>query len=159
QLDPAAFEVQTFIPASGAREQYRLFIRFASVPQAVEAQINQTRALWAGCNEQDTLTDQRELTLWQDVRSTVWKASGAIVKISWRPGTFGATCGWLRNVAREEAASIELLGRAGVGTGVVRIDVPPDRQLAVLGRLASKPELVGNILPLRVETTFTEPGR
>jgi len=125
QLEPIAFEIhapgvarespnaaQGFSPA--------ILLRFASVPAAVDAQIDRTLAMAAleGCATRVVEGDD-ERRVWEEHSRRPWTAPGAIVRASWLPSDIAAVLAGLRACA---AAETEIVGRAAVGAGLIRID-------------------------------------
>jgi glycolate oxidase FAD binding subunit len=158
QLEPLAFEVHVpdvvgaeLGPPSraGQRRPLRpaLLLRFASQPAAVEAQVEQVRALTPlkDCAT-EVIDGDEERTAWEDHVRRVWDAPGAIVRASWLPANITDAMAELRRMAG--SGCIELVGRAAVGTGLIRIDAGPPAEAAVVDRLRHS-DTFGNIVIVR----------
>jgi glycolate oxidase FAD binding subunit len=158
QLEPPAFEVHVpdivgaeLGPPSrpGQRRPLRpkLLLRFASAPPAVDAQIEQARALapvkdWAT----RALEHDEERSAWEDHGRRVWDGPGAVVRASWLPAHIASAMSHLRRVSR--SACIELVGRAAIGAGLIRIDADVRSQAAIIEELRQSSS-VGNVVILR----------
>jgi glycolate oxidase FAD binding subunit len=142
QLEPMAFEVhagsapdvvQAFRPA--------VLLRFASLPDAVEAQIAQATAGLKACTTAiDVLDGDAERSLWQAHANELWDAPGAIVRAGWLPANIAA--------ALDELASMELVGRAAIGAGHIRIDGGVTEQADAIERLRAS-KVFGNVVIVR----------
>ena len=145
QLEPIAFDVHVpdvvgaeLGPPSrpGQRRPLRpsLLVRFASVPAACDAQIEEARGL-APLNDcaTETLESTTEREAWEAHSRQVWDAPGAIVRASWLPAEASAVMHELRHVAG--SACIQLVGRAAVGTGLLRIDADLRTQASIVEQL------------------------
>ena len=158
QLEPVAFEVHVpdivgaeLGPPSrpGQRRPLRpvVLIRFASVPAACDAQIAQARAL-APLREcaAETIEPAKEREIWETHSRRVWDAPGVIVRASWLPADISTVMHELRRVAG--SACIELIGRAAVGSGLIRIDADAASQVSIIEQLRRSAAL-GNVVVLR----------
>jgi glycolate oxidase FAD binding subunit len=158
QLEPRAFDVHVpdvvgaeLGPPSqpGQRRPLRpqLLLRFASAPPAVDAQIEQARALTPvqDCATR-TLEHDEERAAWDDHVRRIWEAPGAVVRASWLPANIAAAMSHLRRVSR--SACIELIGRAAIGTGLMRIDADVRLQAAIVEELRQSSSF-GNVVILR----------
>jgi len=140
QLEPLAFELR-----SAKASRYEIIIRFASLPAVVDAQIGQARALLGPLAPAiDVIDGDAEQALWRDHHARMWSARGAIVRVSWLPATITPAVGELKRIGPE----IELLGRAALGAGLLRIDADTDTQARVIARLRQS-TFFGNIVVLR----------
>jgi glycolate oxidase FAD binding subunit len=140
QLEPLAFELR-----SAKASRYEFIIQFASLPAVVDAQIGQARALLGPlATTMDAVDGGAELTLWHDHNARVWSAPGAVVRASWLPATIATGLAELKTIGAE----VDLVGRAAVGAGLLRIDGAPDAQAGVITRLR-KSTSFGNVVVLR----------
>jgi hypothetical protein len=121
QLEPIAFEVSMSSTAAGVAQAFRpaVVLRFASVPAAVKAQIDQTLAMAAleGCATRVVDGDD-ERGVWEEHSRRLWKAPDAIVRASWLPSDIAAVLAGLKACATPET---EIVGRAALGAGLIRI--------------------------------------
>jgi glycolate oxidase FAD binding subunit len=121
QLEPIAFEVSMSSTAAGVAQAFRpaVVLRFASVPAAVNAQIDQTLAMAAleGCATRVVDGDD-ERGVWEEHSRRLWKAPDAIVRASWLPSDIAAVLAGLKACATPET---EIVGRAALGAGLIRI--------------------------------------
>lgn len=141
QLDPAAFEVR------GVGGPYVLLIQFASTQAAIDAQVDQFRALIAA-DAVDLVTGDAERDLWRRHVRGVWASPGVIVRASWLPASLAAVLALLNEIAGQ-GTGIEIAARAGVGAGVIRIDGDVASSVAALGRLRGRPDVLGHVVILR----------
>jgi glycolate oxidase FAD binding subunit len=158
QLEPLAFEVR--VPdVVGAElgppsrpDQRRplrpsLLLRFASLPAVCDAQIEQARNLipLREC-AMETLAGAHEREVWEEHSRRVWEAPGVIARASWLPAEVSALMHELRQLAG--SACIEAIGRAAVGTGLIRIDADVGSQASIVNQLRRSKSL-GNVVILR----------
>src|SRR6185503_3571880 len=154
QLDPIAFEVAvsrpsgTAGPAAVARpspardDGLQILLRFASVQAAVDAQVAAaTEALSGIVSAVEAVEGYAERTVWLGHASRLWEKPGAIVRASWLPAALASAVG-------ELPASAELVGRAAVGAGMVRIEGDDQEQARVVEVLRHSPHF-GNVVILR----------
>ncbi len=140
QLEPLAFELDVRSTQSSA-----FLLRFASLPAVVDAQVGQARALLGSlASAIDVIDGDTELTLWRDHNARVWSASGAIVRASWLPAAITPAIAELKTMGAE----IEVVGRAAVGAGLLRIDGDTGTQARVITRLRQSATF-GNTVVLR----------
>jgi hypothetical protein len=125
----------------------RLLVQFASTQTAVDLQVDQLRALIAA-DAFDLVTADAERELWQGHRRGVWAAPGVIVRASWLPASLAAVLTLLHEIAGQDTG-VEIVARAGVGAGVIRIDGDVASSVAALGRLRAVTDLVGHVVLLR----------
>jgi glycolate oxidase FAD binding subunit len=136
QLDPIAFEIAV------ARPALHILVRFASLPMAVAAQVaGASEALKGLATSINVVDGYAERTLWQAHATQLWERAGAIVRASWLPASIAAVLG-------ELPAGAEMIGRAGIGAGLVRIDGDDSEQARVIGQLRHSPH-VGNVVVMR----------
>jgi hypothetical protein len=76
----------------------------------------------------------------------MWSAPGAVIRASWLPADIFGAMGLLRRLA--VSACIELVGRAGIGTGLMRIDADIGAQAAIVDELRHSP-VFDNVVILR----------
>jgi glycolate oxidase FAD binding subunit len=134
-LEPVAFELHAVRGLSATSTA--CLLRFASVREAVDAQVAEGRAALAGTADSDVLTGDAEGALWQRHGTRVWDGAGATVRASWLPADLPDVIGLLDSLAG--GGELELVGRVAPGAGLVRIDGPTERQVDVIERLrASK---------------------
>ncbi len=145
QLEPQAFELHVpdvvgaeLGPPSkpGHRRPLRpaLLLRFASVRAAVDAQIASARALRPLEHCAMTILERgEERAAWDDHARRMWSAPGTVLRASWLPADIATAMGVLRKLA--VSACIELVGRAGIGTGLIRLDADVGAQAAIVDQL------------------------
>jgi glycolate dehydrogenase FAD-binding subunit len=140
QLEPLALDLNVRAPQSSA-----FLLRFASLPTVVDAQVGQARlVLGPLASAIDVIDGDAETALWRDHNARVWSAPGAIVRASWLPATITTAVAELKTMG----AQIELVGRAALGAGLLRIEGDTDAQTRVITRLRQSPSF-GNIVVLR----------
>jgi hypothetical protein len=112
-------------------------LRFASLPVVVDTQIEQTRAMAAskGCTTAVNGADA-EPPAWEERARRMWDLSGAIVRASWMPADLPAAVARLKACA---TTGFEIVGRAAVGVGLIRIDGDARTQAAAIEQLRLSP--------------------
>jgi glycolate oxidase FAD binding subunit len=158
QLEPIAFELASRrsiespqnaqpnkISADSAGCALTVVMRFASLPAVVDAQIAQaTAALKASTTALEVLEGAAERALWHEHATGLWNAPGAIVRASWLPANIAAGLGALAQMGD----GIEIIGRAAIGAGLIRIDGEAAAQASVIEQLRAS-RLFGNIVIVR----------
>ena len=156
QLEPVAFEMVAgqlswVVGRAGADDQgpttndYAALLRFASLPAVVDAQIAQATALVQGhAMWLEVLDGEAERALWHTHATEIWSQPGAIVRASWLPANIAEL------LEREpfRRASCELIGRAAVGAGHIRIDGDATAQASAIEQLRAS-VVFGNIVIVR----------
>jgi glycolate oxidase FAD binding subunit len=136
QLDPVAFEIDVAPPALD------VLLRFASLPTGVAAQVAGASEVLKGfATSIDVVDGYAERTLWRAHAARLWERPGAIVRASWLPASIAAVLGELPTDA-------EMIGRAGIGAGLVRIVGDDAEQARIIGQLRHSPH-VGNVVVMR----------
>jgi hypothetical protein len=128
--------------ASSQASAFNVLLRFASLPVVVDAQVaGATEALQGIATSIDVVEGYAERMLWRAQATRLWDGAGAIVRASWLPASIAA-------VLSELPAGAELIGRAAIGAGLVRLDGDETEQARVIGQLRHSPH-VGNVVVLR----------
>ncbi len=78
-----------------------------------------------------------ERALWDEHATHMWNAPGAIVRASWLPASLAAGLGELEQMGD----GIEMIGRAAIGAGLVRIDGDAAAQARVIEHLRASPSV------------------
>ncbi|MBI4266398.1 MAG: FAD-binding oxidoreductase [Acidobacteria bacterium] len=146
QLEPLALDVH-------ASEATELLVRFASTAAAVDAQVAEAERLVRTCAPDRIVrvSGAGEDARWRDQIEGIWRAPGAIVKTSWLPAALGDVMSLVANLRRIGAASTELAARAGVGTGLIRIEADAAGQAAAVRRLRERRDLLQHVVLLRAD--------
>ena len=127
QIEPLAVELQ----AQAGRTPYRLLARFATSPSAAAAQAAQAQALiGAG----DIITGDQEAAIWRRYQGRAAASAGTVVRMNWLPAALSGVLALCETLASANG-SVELVARAALGAGLVRIDGSIDWQAAVIERL------------------------
>ena len=88
-----------------------------------------------------------ERRLWHAHATGIWDRPGAIVRASWLPANIGSVLADLKACATR-SGDIELVGRAAVGAGLIRIDGDAAAQAATVERLRAS-QTLGNVVLVR----------
>jgi glycolate oxidase FAD binding subunit len=161
QIEPCAFDFHVFVPRPAASRSpgeerpasYRLLVQFASTPEAIRAQIQEALRLIAA-REERTVTGPEEAEVWRAHRRLVWEASGTIVKVSWLPASLPSVLALADEVAKA-VGGVDLIGRAGIGAGLLRFDADAASTVKQIERLRAAPN-VGHVVILRGEPAVKE---
>ena len=127
--------------ANSASSAFNVMIRFASLPAVVDAQIEQARASLNACATASSVVEcDAEATLWREHARWLWTGDAAIVRASWLPA----------NIAHvvHELQDLDLVGRAAIGAGLIRIEGDADTQARAVERLRASAPL-GNVVVVR----------
>lgn len=129
---------------------YRLLVRFATSPAAAAAQVQQARTL-VGTGE--VVTGDTEAALWRHYqsRAAAYMASGfsrtsagTVVRMSWLPAALPQVLSLVEQVGGP-AGSVELVARAGVGMGLLRLDGGVDWQAVTVDRLRARGDILSHV--------------
>lgn len=141
QLEPMAVELQAVHDASRHTMRYRLLARFATSPAAAAAQVEQARAL-VGTGE--VVTGEPESALWRRYQGRASASAGTVVRMSWLPAALPQVLALVEEIGRS-TGSVELVARAAVGTGLLRIDGSVDGQASTVDRLRARTGIVRHV--------------
>ena len=131
--------------ATRLANDYRVVIRFASLPAVVDAQIAQATAALKDCKTTiDVLKGDEERAMWQAHATGIWERPGAVVRVNWLPATLAEGLAEIERIA----GGIEIAGRAGIGAGLLRIDGGLFKQITVLTHLRAS-GIFGNVVIVR----------
>ena len=123
----------------------RVVLRFASLPVVVDAQIAQARALLgSGAPSVEVIEGDVEGAWWREHNARLWSLPGAIVRASWLPASIVAKLAELHALG----TPAELVGRAAVGAGLLRVDGDAESQSHAITRLR-RSSTFGNVVILR----------
>ena len=141
QLEPIAFEIH--VPS------FALMLRFASVPAAVSAQVRAAEMMLGAAK---LFEGDAERAFWSQHNERVWTATGAIVRASWLPANVATAIGELKScAAASRVIEIEMLGRAAVGSGLIRINGEAKAQARAIEQLR-RSAAFGNVVLRRGST-------
>ncbi|MBI4886093.1 MAG: FAD-binding oxidoreductase, partial [Acidobacteria bacterium] len=152
QLEPMALEVHA---SAGPPCACQLLVRFATSPAATLAQIAAAREMVAS-NDIAVAAGPDETTLWRDHAARVWAAPGAVVKLTWLPAALAQVLTAIADLPSAAGVGVQLAGRAGVGSGLLRIEGDPAAQAAAVGRLRARPDLVRHVTVLRASPALKQ---
>jgi glycolate oxidase FAD binding subunit len=130
QLEPIAAEIHAVHSGHDA-PPYRLLVRFAGTRTATAAQAAQARTL-IGTGE--LLDGESESAAW---RRYVGRADGSadtIVRINWLPAMLPQVLTLVEELGRANR-TVELIGRAAVGAGLLRVEGDIESQAATVEQL------------------------
>jgi glycolate dehydrogenase FAD-binding subunit len=137
QLEPMAAEIHA---AYSHREMppYRLLIRFAGVPAAITSQGLQARAL-IGTGE--LLTGEAESAAWRRYVARADGSADTVIKISWLPAMLPRVLGLVEQLAQDNR-TVELIGRAAAGAGLLRVEGEFESQIRAVEHLRQRTDVV-----------------
>jgi len=152
QLDPVALDVHTRSGTSGDREAVEILVRFASTSPVVDAGIAKAARVLAGFGAvpADPVLGGADDALWHAQRARPWEGTGAVIRVSWLPAALDAVLALVDDLGHR-APRIELSGRAGIGTGLLRVDGDAATQADVVRRLRDRPDLLRQVTVLRAD--------
>jgi glycolate oxidase FAD binding subunit len=152
QLEPIAFEIraETAGITGGHRFSGAVILRFASVPRAVDAQVDATKALapLRACPT-TILAGDGEVRFWREHNDAIWQSPGAVFRASWLPANTARVLAAVEGcTTRTAGCDAALVGRAVVGAGLIRIDGDAESQTRAIAHVRAS-GVVGNIVVLR----------
>jgi len=129
QTMPTAVELET--PPG------RFLVRFETVERAAEQQASEVENLALSRGAQsDIVSGADEAALWQAHAARPWNKSGCVIKVSTLLAEIPSLLDWLRDA--EAGSDWELVGRAGVGVLLLRLDGADDEQERVAIQLRAR---------------------
>ena len=149
QLEVSAVDV-----GAGFSRPYRLLLKFESTPGALNAHVQAARAL-VGTAAVDVVSSQSEADLWRDHIRKPWTSPGALIKFAWLPASLDTVLAFVDEL-REAAADVELIGRAVIGSGLLRVDADTLMQRNVVERLRSRTDVFRHVVVLRAESELKQ---
>ena len=151
QLEPIAFEMQT---GNAAASRTIVMLRFASTPAAVDAQIAAASGLASlKASAPVVIEGDDEPARWREHAEGIWDAPGAVVRASWLPANVATVMRELQRIAGERRGLIadggtSVIGRAGVGAGLIRVGGDSRDQAAFVDELR-RSSAFGNVIIVR----------
>jgi hypothetical protein len=116
----------------------------------VEADIAAARARRGGVQSAlDVVTGEAEQRVWRQHASSGWEGPGALVRASWLPADLPGVIARMPEMAG--GCTIEMIGRVGIGAGLIRLDGPSARQAEAIERLRAESRL-GHVVVVRGDT-------
>jgi glycolate oxidase FAD binding subunit len=143
QLEPLAFDVRAADTPDGPR--WTLFVRFASSPAAVAAQLEAARVLVHG--DTTALREGLETRVWSEQVGLAWEGEGAVVRCSWLPARLGDVLAMVR--AMRAGCGVTLAGRVMTGSGLLRLTGSDEAIAAAIIRARLDESPVGHVVLLR----------
>ena len=149
QLEPVAFDLHVVIGQTGDSHgpDWRLYVRFATSPEATDSQASSTRALLSA--DTSMLADGDEASLWAEQVRRPWTAAGAVIRLSWLPALLPQVLALVNEVHEISGCAVELTARAALGAGFLRIDADDDAVETTVNMLRMRAGLVSNVVLLR----------
>jgi glycolate oxidase FAD binding subunit len=158
QLEPAAVEIRTgsSVGAGFSRtaNRYELLLKFESTPAALDTYVQRARALMPSAESQ-IVSSQSEVDLWREHIRAPWGSRGTVVKFSWLPTSLGAVLAFVGEL-RNTVADAELIGRAALGSGLLRIDADVLVQRNTIERMRSRSDIFRHVVVLRAESPLKQ---
>jgi glycolate dehydrogenase FAD-binding subunit len=159
QLEPIAFELEVSRSTQSPQspQSFLVLLRFASLAAAVDAQIATASAALNSCATAiDVLEGDSEQAAWHGHARRVWNADGAVVRVSWLPANVTTvlaeleqiTAGLSSPAGENGSVTCEVIGRAGVGAGLIRFDADEAAQARAIQQLRASAS-VGNVVLVR----------
>ena len=149
QLEASAVEV-----VSGSSRTHQLILKFESTPGALGAHVRQARALIDNATF-DEVSSQSEIDLWRQHIRALWTSHGIVIKFAWLPASLGAVLAFIDDV-RGSVADVELIGRAAIGSGLLRVDADTRVQRNIVERLRSRADVFRHVVVLRADAQFKQ---
>jgi glycolate oxidase FAD binding subunit len=159
QLEASAIEVRTGSGdgspvVSAFRRIYRLILKFESTPAALSAHVQKARALMGDATI-DVVSAQSEADLWREHIRAPWASPGMVIRFAWLPASLGAVLAFVDEL-RGTVASIELIGRAASGSGLLRVEADLLVQRNIVERLRSRTDVFRHVVVLRADARLKQ---
>ena len=153
QLEPAAVEIRIGAPVgsgfSRTLDRYELLLKFESTPAALDTYVQRARALMPSAGSQ-VVSSQSEVDLWREHIRAPWRSHGMVVRFGWLPASLGTVLAFVEEL-RNTVADAELVGRAALGSGLLRIDADVRVQRNIVERMRSRSDVFRHVAMLRAE--------
>jgi glycolate oxidase FAD binding subunit len=130
QLEPIASEIHA-VHSRQDVPPYRLLVRFAGMRTAAASQATQARTV-IGSGE--FLEGDAEAATWRRYVARSAGSADTIVRISWLPANLPQVLGLVEELGRTNRG-VELIGRAAVGAGLVRVEGDIESQAVFVEQL------------------------
>ena len=151
QLEPAAIEIRIGSSVGSALRRtagpFELLLKFESTPAALDTYVQRARALMQSTDSQ-VVTSQSEIDLWRAHIRAPWRSSGMVVRFAWLPASLCAVLTFVEEL-RNTVADVELIGRAALGSGLLRIDADVLVQRNIVERMRSRSDVFRHVVVLR----------
>jgi hypothetical protein len=79
-----------------------------------------------------------------------------VVRVSWMPAALDAVLALVMDIGRDRARSVELVGRAGVGAGLIRVEGDVATTVRAIERLRDQSDVVGHVVVLRADAAVKD---
>jgi hypothetical protein len=103
----------------------------------------------------DVITAESEASLWHEHVRAPWTASGMVVRFAWLPASLNAVLAFVDDV-RGSVEEIELIGRAALGSGLLRVDADAGAQGNIVERLRSRTDVFRHVVVLRADAAVKQ---
>ncbi len=150
QLEPMALEAQRTqrtqrTQGTQRAQSLKFLVRFAAMENVIDAQATATRQLAAkvGCAA-DVIAGSTEAELWRTQADRVFSGAGAIVRAHWLPASIVDVFALLDTLP----VDVELVARAALGSGLIRLAGDERAQADAIGRLRAS-GLVSHVVIVR----------
>ena len=171
QLEPAAVDVRIGPATAGpyvhdepaapvgsgfsrTLNRYELLLKFESTPAALDTYVQRVRALMPSAESQ-VVSSQSEVDLWREHIRAPWRSRGMVVRFGWLPASLGTVLAFVEEL-RNTVADAELIGRAALGSGLLRIDADVRVQRNVVERMRSRGDVFRHVVLLRAEPSLKQ---
>lgn len=146
QLEPVALDVRVLLGQSDTAPQRSLAARFATSPEATALQVAEAQQRLSTSSE--VIDGSRETAWWSEQVRHPWMLAGSTLRLSWLPAALADVFRLMDELQRTSGAAVELIARAGLGAGFLRLEGDDAAVAGAIERLRSRP-LVTNVVVLR----------
>ena len=163
QLEPAAVDVRVgpyehrgpheYVGAGFSRP-YSLLMKFESTPTALDTYVQRARAMMQPTDSQ-VVSSQSEVDLWREHIRSPWQSSGMVARFAWLPASLGAVLAHVEEL-RNAVDDVELIGRAALGSCLLRIGADVRVQRNIVERMRSRSDIFRHVIVLRAEPQLKE---
>jgi len=147
------YETHEYVGAGFSRP-YHLLLKFESTPAALDTYVQRARALMESADSQ-VVSSQSEVDLWREHIRAPWQSPGMVVRFAWLPASLGAVLAQVEEL-RNTVDDVELIGRAALGSGLLRIDADVRVQRNIVERMRSRSDVFRHVVVLRAAPQLKE---
>jgi len=156
QLDPVALDLAAGSRMPGEDDPpVELLVRFASTQPVVAAEMAKAARMLAPFEPDVTasVSGEADQALWRAHRMRPWDGTGAVVRVNWLPASLEAVL-TLVTALSGAAVRLDFTCRAGIGTGLLRMEGDTASEVAIVQKLRERPDLLKHVTVLRAHPTL-----
>jgi glycolate oxidase FAD binding subunit len=154
QLEPVAFDVHARRGPDRSSHLARCLLRFASVPPAVTAAVDECQARVSAFGQQPVvIRGEEEARLWAAHAARVRSAADTILRVSWRPSDLPRALETLGTIGAH--LDLALIGRVQAGAGALALGGSVAETADAIATLRGS-GIIGNVVLMRAPAALKQ---